>query len=527
MTQETPPPAVNIQIIPRAHPPERESRIRFMETSPRRLTRSARSLDRCFSDDTELIPSAVPRHLSPSNAVDCSQTKRSLYAAMPGFQSCPLIQAIVSCHWTISTCKFMVRAGPLVQALRADVNGRFPPKRYQYKGLGFNLSVYLPQCLRSIFRPAILNLQILMTVQERNSLSFSLEFPRAVAVDAEIFNSVRAGRIEDVKRLLSLRKASAKDITIFGTSLLHSASKSGSTELVHLLIREGADVNAQDEDGDSPLHGAMTSRANYDIARILIDHGADISLKAVDGRTPLHNIFNDTISHVLMRDDWIESMLPDSEGMSITHYLAWSSRSTPEVFQRGRLYDSTKMLSADHLGRTCIHLAAARGNVGILSYLAKKVSLEDLERKDISGREPLHYAVGSSRSAAIVSILVENGCIVDALDTLGHPITDWAARRCDIPAAKKVTAISDETSLPWPNTKGPRLSQEVCQLTAPAHHAYSSRLEYLQGLTSSQANINRCQRRFSARDCVPKLSNVMQALGLLSIFCFILFGNPG
>ena len=95
-------------------------------------------------------------------------------------------------------------------------------------------------------------------------------------------------------------------------------------ELVRLLIQEGADVNAKDEDGESPLHGAMARGDNYNVARTLIENGADLSGKAVDGKTPLHNIFNDTISHVLMRDDWLENMLPDSEAMSIAHYLAWT-----------------------------------------------------------------------------------------------------------------------------------------------------------------------------------------------------------
>ena len=528
MTQEVTPPPVNIQIVPRVDPSQRGPRLRFREHRPRRLTRLATSLDGCLSDSTEITPSTVPCRLSSSNAGDGNRVDLSPQAAMPGPQSRQLIQPTVSCHWTISTCRLMIRAGPLVKTLRANVNGRCPPKRFQNKGLGFELSIYLPQCLRAIFSLAILNFQMLMTVQGRNTPSFSLDFPRAVAADAEIFNSVRAGRIEDVKRLLSLRKASARDVTVFGTSLLHSASKSGNTELVHLLIREGADVNAQDEDGDSPLHGAMALRENYDIARILIDHCADFSLTAVDGRTPLHNIFNDTISHVLMRDDWTESILPDSEGMSITHYIAWSSRSTPEVFQRGRLYDSTKMLSADHLGRTCIHLAASRGNVGVLSYLAEEVPLEDLERKDIHGRKPLHYAVESSRSAAIIDILVKNGCNAHVLDTLGHPSRNWEARRCDIPAAKKVTAISDKTSLPWPNTKGRSFPQEVCRLMAPARQAYPSRLEYLQESTASQTDIIRCQRKFSARNCFPRYSIVLQALGLLSIICcLVLLGNPG
>lgn len=156
-------------------------------------------------------------------------------------------------------------------------------------------------------------------------------FPKDSISDAEIFKSARTGLTENVKCLLSLGKASANDNTIFGTTLLHSASKSGSVDLVCLLIREGADVNGQDEDGESPLHGAMAKSDNYDMARTFIENGADLSSKAVDDKTPFQNIFNNTIRHVLTRDNWLEIMVPDSEAPSITHFLAWSSRSTPEI----------------------------------------------------------------------------------------------------------------------------------------------------------------------------------------------------
>lgn len=152
-------------------------------------------------------------------------------------------------------------------------------------------------------------IQIMVTNRTQNTLHWSLGFPKTVSPNAEIFKNTRAGMTGNVKCLLSLGKASAKDTTLFGTTLLHSASKSGNMELVRLLIQEGADVNAQDEDGESPLHGAMARSDNYNVARTLIENGADLCSKAVDDKTPFHNIFNNTVSHVLMRYDWLENML--------------------------------------------------------------------------------------------------------------------------------------------------------------------------------------------------------------------------
>jgi ankyrin repeat protein len=47
----------------------------------------------------------------------------------------------------------------------------------------------------------------------------------------------------------------------------------------------GADVNAKDEFGNTPLH---KSSINPDKIRYLISHGADINARDNDGKTPLH-----------------------------------------------------------------------------------------------------------------------------------------------------------------------------------------------------------------------------------------------
>jgi hypothetical protein len=62
--------------------------------------------------------------------------------------------------------------------------------------------------------------------------------------------------------------------------------KGGSPEGVKKLLAEGADVNAQSEDGFTPLITAiMFSRG--DIARTLIENGADVNGRGGTGITPL------------------------------------------------------------------------------------------------------------------------------------------------------------------------------------------------------------------------------------------------
>jgi len=65
-----------------------------------------------------------------------------------------------------------------------------------------------------------------------------------------------------------------------------------------MLIEHGADVSAQNKDGQTPLHlviqwkrsGFFTRRlemSHPEIADMLIKHGADVSAQDKDGQTPL------------------------------------------------------------------------------------------------------------------------------------------------------------------------------------------------------------------------------------------------
>src|SRR5262249_22264452 len=61
----------------------------------------------------------------------------------------------------------------------------------------------------------------------------------------------------------------------------------GHPETVLALLNGGAEVNATDNSGMTPLHGAAMI-GNVDVGRILLDKGADVNRQTLAGYTPLH-----------------------------------------------------------------------------------------------------------------------------------------------------------------------------------------------------------------------------------------------
>jgi len=74
-----------------------------------------------------------------------------------------------------------------------------------------------------------------------------------------------------------------------GDTPLHMTALSGHKIITELLIAKGADVNTKDEDGGTPLHIAV-SGAHKEIAELLITNGADVNAKDDEGSTPLDNL---------------------------------------------------------------------------------------------------------------------------------------------------------------------------------------------------------------------------------------------
>ncbi len=68
---------------------------------------------------------------------------------------------------------------------------------------------------------------------------------------------------------------------------IHAAAKKGSKEKITFLLKEGVNIDSQDENNNTALHYA-SFHGYWQIIGFLIQKGASVNIKNSDGDTPLH-----------------------------------------------------------------------------------------------------------------------------------------------------------------------------------------------------------------------------------------------
>ena len=106
--------------------------------------------------------------------------------------------------------------------------------------------------------------------------------------ELDIFEGVVTGNLEEVKLNVEYNPASLNDFARDGFTALQLAAFFGQEEIVHYLLQAGADVHAvaQNKMQIQPLHAALANN-NFNITQAILEHGADANAQQQDGFTPL------------------------------------------------------------------------------------------------------------------------------------------------------------------------------------------------------------------------------------------------
>jgi len=105
----------------------------------------------------------------------------------------------------------------------------------------------------------------------------------------KLFSAIKSGNTEQVRQLITTDNVNDKNGE--GKTPLHIAARTGNLEIIELLIKSGANIEANDNTGKTPLHEAA-QYGHYNSAQRLIA-AVNAAVNAVDknGKTPLHKAF--------------------------------------------------------------------------------------------------------------------------------------------------------------------------------------------------------------------------------------------
>ena len=195
----------------------------------------------------------------------------------------------------------------------------------------------------------------------------------------------------------------------FSTPLHHSVEV-GSEFITARILKEDPNVNAQDKDGNSPLHIASKKKGKPSLTRMLIRKGASVHLTNNKGQTPLHiaSIHNNIEAAEQLLGNDADPNARSKEKLTPLHIAGHNN-----YLRMVNLLLSKKAnpSTPNPAGYTLLHLAVRINNISLTSVLLQHGA--DVNALDKEGNTPLDILrkkeIKTKFSNVIETMLLSNG----------------------------------------------------------------------------------------------------------------------
>jgi ankyrin repeat protein len=198
-----------------------------------------------------------------------------------------------------------------------------------------------------------------------------------------------------------------------GYTPLHLAALLKRRAVAEALISNGADLESKTNQEYTPLGLIARSTESDEVAEFLIQKGANINARDAAGRTPLNNAIlysSDRLIDLLLDHKAEIGLEPRFLRMMLS---SAAQRGHFRSFQFVVTMGGEDLFKNDTENKTLMRQAMAGGSLEIVKMIqARNVPLD--VSPDIEGLTPLHDAAGNPRALAMMGFLIENGADVRA-----------------------------------------------------------------------------------------------------------------
>ncbi|KAH9518692.1 hypothetical protein Btru_005995 [Bulinus truncatus] len=223
---------------------------------------------------------------------------------------------------------------------------------------------------------------------------------------------IKRNELESVSKIISFFSKNSSFInnkdSKTGRTALHVAAAYGHSELVQLLLENGADINAKDNLQCSPIFSAIDG-SHKQVAHLLIEWGCDVHIKNLKGFSPfdaaksiefqifltdLYEYYSSIVPKIMMGDEEFMTEIIKNHETGYKTFCSLRSRSIN--------------------GSTLLHTASYYGFLNIVQSLLHLGV--DVNLKDYKGSTPLHR----TRDCRTMALLLDSGADIESEDNEGN-----------------------------------------------------------------------------------------------------------